>query len=101
MEGELRVDRARELAVQRPPPTPICAARDPRRAQDTTVGDISQEPGLGVFASSLGATSHGSVYALTTPQSAQVAPIPSASWSSEPQEGVTRVPAEPLPGTNP
>lgn len=94
------MDRARELAVQRPPPATTCASKDPRRAQDATGGDIGQEPGLGVFASSLGAASHGSVYALTTPQFAQVAPVPSASWSSELQEGVTRVPAEPLPGTN-
>lgn len=58
-----------------------------------------------MFVSSLAANSHGSVYALLTVESVQTGQIPSASldpWGGVEwgQEGVTRRPAESLPGTN-
>lgn len=74
MECELKMDRASEPAVRKPLPPHLSMLAG--RAQDAAGGDISQEPGLGVFAPSLGATSCGLVYT-------QTGQIPSASGSSE------------------
>ena len=74
MECELKMDRASEPAVRKPLPPHLSIQAG--RAQDAAGGNISQEPGLGVFAPSLGATSCGLVYA-------QTGQMPSASWSSE------------------